>query len=289
MLTLRAARLFLAAADHGTLTAAAGVQNVSQPAATKTLAQLELDLGGALFTRTGRRLELTDLGAAMLPRARALVQQAEDLRAEADRWTSGEAGRLRVGAGPSMTYRLLPDAVSRFYRSGRTVQLSIRAGAASELVDALCRGGLDLVVADVGEAQADPALSVRLLAAEPLVVLVRPGHPALDGADLSRFPVATATPPRRLEVQPLAWGQARAGLICDDYAVLARACLASDHMLPAPGVTAARLAADHGLVAAPVPDTGMRVHPALIARKGAPESAALEALCTCFEDANRAG
>ena len=54
MLSLRTARLFVTAADAGTLTAAAERLHVSQPAATKSLAQLEDSLGGALFERPGR-------------------------------------------------------------------------------------------------------------------------------------------------------------------------------------------------------------------------------------------
>ncbi|MBL4544627.1 MAG: LysR family transcriptional regulator [Oceanicaulis sp.] len=67
MLSLRTARLFLVAADAGTLTAAAERLHVSQPAASKALAQLETDLGGALFDRAGRKLILTALGEALLP------------------------------------------------------------------------------------------------------------------------------------------------------------------------------------------------------------------------------
>ena len=225
------------------------------------------------------------MGEAVLPRARALVQQAADLQAEAGRWRSGEAGRLRLGAGPGVTYRLLPEAVSRFYRTGRAVELRIQAGAAAALVDAVKAGALDLAVADRGEAEADPALRVCALPVETVVILVRPDHPALTGADLSQFPVATATPPRRLEGQIMPWGQARPGLVCDDYSVLARACAASDHILPTPGITATRLAADHGLVQLREPEAGLSVQPALITRAGAPESAALEALCACFQAA----
>ena len=125
MLSLRTARLFVASADAGTLTAAAERRHVSQPAATNTLAQLEADLGGALFERAGRKLVLTRMGEALLPRARALLQQAEDLKSEAERWRSGEDGVLSVGAGPSVTYRLLPEAVARF--SARRMEMTVIA------------------------------------------------------------------------------------------------------------------------------------------------------------------
>lgn len=285
MLTLRTARLFVAAADAGTLTAAAERLHVSQPAATKSLAQLEAELGGPLFERAGRKLMLTQMGEALLPRARALLQQAEDLKAEAERWRSGEDGVLSVGAGPSVTYRLLPEAVARFYRSGRTVQLTIHAGAASTLLDQVRRGALDLVAADMGEAEQDPALRVHPLPEEGVAALVRPGHPALNGASPETFPLATATPPERLTRQPLPWGGERPGLVCDDYTVLALACAASDHVLAAPHSVMDRLMAEHGLM--PLSDTpeALRLRPALIYRANAPQSAARDHFFACFEAA----
>lgn len=283
MLSLRTARLFLTAADAGTLTAAADRLNVSQPAASKALGQLESDLGGALFDRAGRKLILTPLGEALLPRARALVQQAEDLKAEAERWRAGEDGVLSVGAGPSVTYRLLPEAVARFYQAGRTVQLTVRAGAAGMLVDQVRRGALDLVAADMGDAVNDPELVVHPLPEEGVTALVRPDHPALKGEALGGFPLATATPPDRLSRQPLPWGRARPGLVCDDYTVLALACSASDHILAAPRSVVDRLTAEHGLIPLAPSSPDLVVRPALIFRANAPHSAARQHLFECFE------
>lgn len=287
MLTLRSARLFVTAADAGTLTAAAARLHVSQPAATKSLAQLEADLGGALFERAGRKLSLTRMGAALLPRARTLLQQAEDLKAEAERWRSGEDGVLSVGAGPSITYRLLPEAVARFYRSGRTVELTIRAGAANALLAQVRDGSLDLVAADRGDADQDPALKVHPLPEEGIAALVRPGHPALSGLAMEQFPLATATPPERLSRIGLPWGGDRPGLVCDDYTVLALACAASDHILAAPRSAVDRLRAEHGLVELEGPQIALRLRPALIYRADAPRSAARDHLMACFEAAAR--
>ncbi|WP_306014797.1 LysR family transcriptional regulator [Oceanicaulis sp. MMSF_3324] len=287
MLTLRTARLFVTAAETATLTAAAEQLHVSQPAATKSLAQLEAELGGPLFERSGRKLVLTRMGEALLPRARALLQQANDLKAEAERWRSGEDGVLNLGAGPSLTYRLLPEAVARYYRAGRTVQLTIHAGAAGALVEQVRRGALDLVAADMGEADLDPSLTVHPLPEESVAALVRPGHPALDGASPKHFPLATATPPERLTRQPLPWGGDRPGLVCDDYTVLALACAASDHVLAAPRSVMDRLTAEHGLVPLPDSSVEIRLRPALIYRANAPHSAARDDLFACFEAAAR--
>ncbi|MBL4544626.1 MAG: hypothetical protein JKP95_01795 [Oceanicaulis sp.] len=99
--------------------------------------------------------------------------------------------------------------MARFYRAGRTVQLTVRAGAAGMLVDQVRRGALDLVAADMGDAVLDPDLVVHPLPEESVTALVRPDHPALKGEAYDRFPLATATPPERLSRQPLPWGRPR--------------------------------------------------------------------------------
>ncbi len=282
MITLRAAQLFLAAAETGTLTAAAAQLHISQPAATKALAQLEARLGGALFDRKGRRLALTPFGDALQARARALVQQGADLDAEAERWRTGSAGTLTIGVGPSVAYRLLPDAVAAFYRTGRRVQLAVKAGHATELVEALRKGQLDLVAADIGPALGDGALSTTALPDESVGAAARADHPAQSGAPLTDFPVASATPPERLRDQPLPWGGQAPDIICDDYTVLARACMASDHILAAPNPVINQLVKTHNLKRLDVPNSPLRVKPALIERVGAPGNPALNDLCRCF-------
>ncbi len=282
MITLRAAQLFLAASETGTLTAAAARLHISQPAATKALAQLEARLGGALFDRQRRRLALTRLGESLQPRARALVQQALDLEAEARRWQDGDAGALKIGVGPSVEYRLLPEVVASFYRTGRRVRLSVKAGHATELVDALRAGRLDLVAADIGPAQSDESLATTPLPEESVGAAARSDHPAHQGSPLADFPVASATPPDRLREQPLPWGRRAPDIICDDYTILARACIASDHILAAPDPVIEQLVRGYDLRRLRLPKNPLRVKPALIQRIGAPANRALDDLCECF-------
>ncbi|MFN7176857.1 MAG: LysR family transcriptional regulator, partial [Thermaurantiacus sp.] len=145
-------------------------------AATKSLAQLEAAFGGALFERSGRRRVLTALGEALLPRARALVQQARDMEAEARRWRSGEDGLIRLGAGPAVAFSLLPGAVKRFYSAGSAARLTVRSGAAGELIERLRRGELDLMVGAWPKI-ADPMFTTEVVLVDRLEVVARAGHP----------------------------------------------------------------------------------------------------------------
>lgn len=289
MLTLKNARLFVAAAERGTVSAAAEAIALSQPAATKILAQLEAALGGALFERTGRRLVLTALGAALLPRAQTLVQTAADLEGEAGRWRTGRAGALTIGVGPSLAYSLLPGAVARLYRSEHDIALTIRAGPAGRLIEQLRGGALDLVAADIGAVEeggaAASALALTPLPEEGVAACVREGHPLLEGGEArapERYRVASATPPGRLSRAPMPFGLQPPSLVCDDYLTLARACVASDHVLVGPAGVIARLCADHALVALALDAAPIILKPGLIRRASAPADPALDALCAAF-------
>lgn len=275
---VREARLLAACARAGTLTAAAHALNVSQPAASRTLALIEARLGGAVFERTGRRLALTPLGEAILPRARALVQQSADLAAQARAWRTGEDGALTLGAGPAMAFQLLPMALAAYYRGGRRVRLRVQSGAADTLIDAVRAGALDMAVCDSEPAEGDPALDVTALPGAGVVAAVRPGHPALAGAPLGDFPFVSATPPARMRRPAWPWPSGEPSLVCDDYAVLARVCAASDHVLVAPEPVLARLAGEGMLSLASAPFDALIVRPGIVIRTGAPDSAARDAL-----------
>jgi len=278
VLEVREARLLTACAREGTLTAAAQALNVSQPAASRTLALIEARLGGALFDRSGRRLILTPLGEAILPRATALAQQSADLIAQARAWRTGEAGVLTLGAGPAVAFHLLPGALAVYYQDGRRVRLRVQAGASEQLVEAVRSGALDMAVCDSEPAEADSALAVTALSGAGIAAAVRPGHPALSGAPLADFPFVSATPPARMRRPVWPWPSADANLVSDDYALLAQVCAVSDHVLVAPEPVLARLVAERILRLASAPFEGLVVRPGVITRAGAPDSAAREAL-----------
>lgn len=285
---VREARLVIACARAGTLTAAAQVLNVSQPAVSKTLAGLETRLGGRLFDRTGRRLALTPLGEALLPRAIALAQQSADLVAQARAWREGQAGALTLGAGPAVAFQLLPAALAAYYRGGRKVRLRVVPGASEHLIEQVRRGALDLAVCDSEPAEGDPTLAVTALAPAAIAPAVRPGHPALGGAPLSDFPVASATPPARMRNAHLSWpwSYGEADLICDDYAVLARVCAVSDYVLAAPRPVLSRLYRDGVLVPAGPAFDALVVTPGVIRRAGAPDNAARASLTRALVQAS---
>src|SRR6476661_5312624 len=77
-ITIKQVRAFLAAADQGSFSKAAEAIFLSQPAFSRSIAELEADLGVTLFERTGKRVKLSPSGIGFIPAARRLIQSYED-------------------------------------------------------------------------------------------------------------------------------------------------------------------------------------------------------------------
>ena len=173
---LRQIRLFLQIADTGGLTAAAAVLGLSQPALSKSLAELEDLLGVSLFQRLGRRLILTPAGEAFRRHAKEAVASL-DAGAQALR---GEGGRQRISVGllPTVSTRFFPAVVGRFLADPVAVTLSIETGSHPFLVQKLRARQMDLMIGRMPNATEMAGLDFEYLYEEPIVAVVKAGHPA---------------------------------------------------------------------------------------------------------------
>lgn len=175
---LRHLRCFLETARLGSLTVAAQTLNVSQPAASKTLRELEDILGLPLFDRTGRRLRLTAAGQVFQQHAgSAMIEldRAQDLVRNAPRRST----RVTVGALPTAATTLLPQAALAFRDRFPECLLRVTTGPNWLLMSQLREGALDLVVGRMAGATGMEGLTFRPLYSERIAAIVRPGHPLL--------------------------------------------------------------------------------------------------------------
>ncbi|MDM0120753.1 LysR substrate-binding domain-containing protein [Variovorax arabinosiphilus] len=186
---LRHLRCLVAVAQERHLARAAERLSLSQPAMSKTLAELEALAGTRLVERgeAGRRgiQRFTVAGEQLLAHA-LRVLEAIDAGAEALRPDGGErVERLRVGALPSVAPTLLVDALLTLRERMPALQVEVRTGVNAVLFDALRAGELDLVCGRMSDPQRMAGLSFELLCAEPLAMVVRPGHPLVGAASTS--------------------------------------------------------------------------------------------------------
>ena len=178
---LRHLRCFVAVAQERHLARAAERLALSQPAISKTLAELEELAGTRLVERgsAGRRgvQGLSAAGEQLLARA-LRVLEAVDASAQALAPVAGERlERLRIGALPSVAPSLLPQALARLRAQRQGLQIVVKSAANAVLLDDLRAGELDLVVGRMSDPLLMGGLSFELLHTEPLVFVARAGHP----------------------------------------------------------------------------------------------------------------
>lgn len=162
---------------------AAEALNISQPAASKTVQELEEVLGGVLFDRSRRRLALTPFGEVFYRYAStsiaALRQGIEAARG------GQEAALVKIGALPSVSARILPEAVRRFFLAEPGINNRIITGPNSYLLSLLRTGDVDLIIGRMAEPEAMLGLSFEHLYSERVVLAVRPDHPLLSARDFN--------------------------------------------------------------------------------------------------------
>ncbi len=114
---LRQLRYFVTVAEEKHFGRAAARLSMTQPPLSQAIRALEETLGVALFARTKRSVELTPVGADLLPEVRRLLASAEALRPLAQSLARGEAGVLSLAFVSTADYGLLPLAAARFRRA----------------------------------------------------------------------------------------------------------------------------------------------------------------------------
>lgn len=141
---LRQVQLFLAAAEEGSITAAARRMHLTQPALSRQIKALEEELGVELFTRGAHSVALTPAGRVLAEEGKKLLERAERVvkrvRAEAD----GEP--LRIGYAPSLAGPLLGVALERFSQLHPRVRVQLFDCSSAEMREGLAQGKLDVVV-----------------------------------------------------------------------------------------------------------------------------------------------
>ncbi|WP_377158372.1 LysR family transcriptional regulator [Roseateles sp. UC29_93] len=184
-MSLRHARVLLALNDTGSISAAADQLHVTQPAVSKTLAELEQGLGQTLFLRRGRNMQPTPLGRRLLTLARKLDADLQRAAGDVATMVRGASGEVRIGATNASLARLLPVAITAMKRENPGVTLSVRTHALRSLFAELQAGTLDLVVARAMPQDEPLGLARVSLLPQPEVLTMSAQHPLARTPKLS--------------------------------------------------------------------------------------------------------
>jgi len=179
---LRHLRCLVAVAQERNLARAAERLALSQPAVSKTLAELEALAGQRLVDRGRHGARLTAAGQDLLAHALRVLEAVGEAGQSLGGGSPARNARLRLGALPSVAPAWLPQALATFFHAQPQVQVSLDTGPNAQLLEQLRAGTLDLVLGRMADPQHMAGLSFELLQAEPLALVARPDHPLLAAA-----------------------------------------------------------------------------------------------------------
>jgi LysR family pca operon transcriptional activator len=174
-LKLRHIRAFLDIAAAGNLSSVARATGITQPALSRTLAEMETLLAAPLFRRENRRLTLTEQGALFRQHASLALQALE--AGAAALHPGAHTGRLTVGVLPTAATRLFPRIALRLRELAPEILLSMVTGPHDYLTGLLRDGALDVMMGRLPGAREIAGLTFEHLYEEAIVLVARSGHP----------------------------------------------------------------------------------------------------------------
>lgn len=177
---LRHLHTFVAVAQQGTLGRAAETLNLSQPALSKTLNELEQLTGTRLFERGRLGAQLTVPGGQFLTHAVKVLDALNTAGQALNRKEDASADVVRVGALPTAALGILPAAIGRFHQQQKSTSLQVATMNNTMLLAGLKSGEIDLGIGRMSDPELMGGLNYELLFLESLKLVVRPGHPLLQ-------------------------------------------------------------------------------------------------------------
>lgn len=201
---LRQLRYFATVAEELHFGRAARRLHMTQPPLSQTIMALEELLGAPLFERNRRGVTLTAAGAALLPEAQRLLQQAAGLPELVRRAATGASGRLALAFVSSADYSVLPPSLRAYRAEYPQVEITLKEATSDLQLDDLLQGRVDagLLIPPLPD-RARQELDYLPVLREPLVLAAPAGHPALAAARRRAGTDAGAADLRKLAGIPL--------------------------------------------------------------------------------------
>jgi DNA-binding transcriptional LysR family regulator len=137
---------FVTLAEQLNFHRAAKLLNMAQPPLSVSLRKLEAELGASLFLRNRAGVQLTAAGAAALPRARAALFQAQEMRRAVQRSVTGDEGTVRFGFVGSAIYDLLPRLLPAFRERYPNIRLVLTESRTTDLLSAVAARAIDVAI-----------------------------------------------------------------------------------------------------------------------------------------------
>ena len=185
--TLKARQMVLLVAlnDSGNLHRAAQETNMSAPAASKMLKDMEEMFGVQLFERLSRGLRPTIYGKTMVSHVRMALANLERGQSSVAALKAGLSGQVRIGIIITVALTLVPQAIICTKGKAPKLSIGVEVGTSKDLLASLRRDELDFLIARIPELENDTDLGYEDLSEEIECVIARIGHPLASRDDLT--------------------------------------------------------------------------------------------------------
>lgn len=174
-------RMIVALEDTGQISAAAQMLNISQPGASRMIADMESILGVPLCRRLPRGVELTPFGAALARRGRTMLLELREVDREINDLKTGKGGVVFLGAVTAPAISLAVPAIKRIRRDYPRIEISMQVDTSGVLARELLASRHDFIIARIPDDLNPRLFDARVIGIEKACLIVRRGHPLADG------------------------------------------------------------------------------------------------------------
>ena len=193
-LKLRHLQLFAALDEHRNLHRAAASLNMSQPAASKLLGDLEETLGIELFDRHGRGIEPNWYGSLMIRHARMILSELQETGEELNALLAGHSGRVSVGTVMAPAVELVVPVISSLTREHPNLKIAVAVETSAVLAERVHQGVMDFAIGRLPGHFDPTAFEYQEISSEELCFICRAGNPLLQlGRPLTAADLSDAT------------------------------------------------------------------------------------------------
>ena len=177
MLDAHQLNIFLAAAETLNFTQAAQLMHMSQPSVSQHIKSLEQHFNTPLFERTGRQLQLSDAGEALIPLAREMVAQSVHIEEEMASLNGEVYGHLKVGCSTTPGKYILPQLLARFHNQYPLVRVTCLVAPQATSIESLCEGQVHFALSSHSHRQSCADAEFRLFMKDPVMLIAPQDHP----------------------------------------------------------------------------------------------------------------
>ena len=170
-------RMIVALDDHGKVSAAAQVLNISQPAASRMIAEMEDILGAELCERLPRGVALTPAGQALARRARAVLLEMREVDREIADLKTGKGGTVFLGSVTAPAIELAVPAIQRIRERYPRIEINIQVDTSIVLARELLASRHDFIIARIPDDLNPRLFESKVIGIEKACLIVRRGHP----------------------------------------------------------------------------------------------------------------